>query len=269
VSFRPRFRGEHIEAIEAFITHHLEESGKKGLVVGMSGGLDSSLVARLCADAVGPARVLGLMLNDEITEPRDIRNVRSWAKTLRMPLREIDIGPMVESFRKSLGMKPAQRTALGNIKARCRMIVLYNTAALEDRLVIGTGNKSEILIGYFSKWGDGGADFMPLGDLYKTQVRDMARFLRLPKRIIDKVPAAGLWKGQTDEGELGISYDELDRILLGLELQLDVKDIARKTGLSPRKISKVERLVAKNVHKRKMPLIPKLSVRTVGLDWRE
>jgi len=269
VDLRPRFREEHVTAIESFISHHLEESGRSGLVLGMSGGLDSSLVAKLCADAVGPARVLGMMVYDDMTDPGDIRDVRSWTKTLRVSLRELDIGPMVESFRKGLKLKASQRNAMGNVRARCRMIVLYNIAALENRLVMGTGNKSEILAGYFSKFGDGGADFMPIGDLYKTQVREMARFLRLPKRIIEKVPSAGLWRGQTDEGELGISYDEMDRILLGLELQLDAGDIARKTGLNPKKIAKVEKLVSRSIHKRKTPLIPKLGIRTVGLDWRE
>lgn len=269
MNLRPKFREEHVKAIEVFLTHHLEESGRKGFVLGMSGGLDSSLVAKLCADAVGPAKVLGLMLNEDVTEPRDVTHVRNWARTLHMLLKEIDIKPMVDSFRKGLGLRPSQRSAIGNIKARVRMIVLYNTAAAGDRLVIGTGNKSELLTGYTTKFGDGGADFMPLGDLYKTQVSDMAKFLKLPKRIIEKVPTAGLWKGQTDERELGISYDELDRILLGLELQLDKADIARKTGLAPKKIAKVEQLVARSVHKRKLPLIPKLGIRTIGLDWRE
>jgi len=269
VNLKPRFREEHIKAIEDFLSHHLEESGKKGFVLGMSGGLDSSLVAKLCADAVGPAKVLGLMLNEIVTDPLDVTHTRKWARTLHVLFKEIDIKPMVDSFRRGLGLKPSQRNAIGNIKARVRMIALYNTAAAENRLVIGTGNKSELLTGYTTKFGDGGADLMPLGDLYKTQVRDMAKFLKLPKQIMGKVPTAGLWKGQTDEGELGISYDDLDCILLGLELQFDKIDIARKTGLPPKKIAKVERLVARSVHKRKLPLIPKLGIRTIGFDWRE
>jgi len=269
VDLRPKFREEHVKAIELFLSHHLEESGKRGFVLGMSGGLDSSLVAKLCAEAVSPAKVLGLMLNEETTYPADIADVKKWAKSLHMSVKEINITQMVDSFRKGLGLGPRQRAALGNVKARLRMIVLYNTAASKDMLVIGTGNKSELLTGYTTKFGDGGADLMPLGDLYKTQVREMARFLKLPKRIMEKVPTAGLWKGQTDEAELGISYDDLDRILLGLELQLDRKDIARKTGFALQKIAKVERLVTRSIHKRKLPLIPKLGIRTIGLDWRE
>lgn len=235
----------------------------------MSGGLDSSLLAKLCADAVGAKKVLGMMLFDDVTIAGDRRDAKEWAKTLGISFREVDISPVVNAFKNTLGMGPGRRNALGNVKARCRMIILYDVAGLEDRLVMGTSNKSELLTGYFTKAGDGMADFAPLGDLYKTQVREMARFLGVPKRILEKVPTAGLWKGQTDEKELGMAYEDIDRILLGLELQLDHADITRKTGLSPTKVSKVERLIARSVHKRKTPLIPKLGIRTLGLDWRE
>jgi len=269
VNLRPKFREEHVVAIESFIAHHLRESGRKGLVVGMSGGLDSSLAAKLCVDAVGARKVLGLMLYDDATSPGDRKDARGMAKSLKISFRELSIAPMVDAFRRALRIKSSQRVALGNIKARCRMIVLYGVAGLENRMVIGTSNKSELLTGYFTKAGDGMADFAPLGDLYKTQVREMARFLDLPKGILGKRPTAGLWKGQTDEKELGISYSDLDRVLLGLELQLDADDISRKTGLSPAKVSLVERLISQSVHKRKIPLIPKMGIRTLGLDWRE
>src|SRR3989449_3218884 len=134
---------------------------------------------------------------------------------------------------------------------------------------MGTGNKSEALTGYFSKWGDGGVDFLPIGDLYKTQVKEMARYVGVPPEIVEKVPTAGLWPGQTDEGELGISYSELDRILLGIELQLEPEAISEKAGVPLDHVKYVQGLVAKSVHKRKMPLIPKVGVRTIGLDWRE
>jgi NAD+ synthase len=120
-----------------------------------------------------------------------------------------------------------------------------------------------------TKFGDGGCDFAPIGDLYKTQVREMARHLGLPRAILDKVPTAGLWRGQTDEGELGITYDELDRILLGIELQFHTDEIAERADVAMKQVERIERLVASNVHKRKMPLIPKVGIRTFGLDWRE
>ncbi len=269
MNLRPKFREEHVTAIESFIAHHLKESDRKGLVLGISGGLDSAVVAKLCSNAVGPSKVLGLMLHDNVTADGDRKDARSFARTLDIGYREVDITPVIDSFKRSLKLKAAQKIAIGNIKARSRMTILYNVAALENRLVIGTGNKSEIACGYFTKFGDGGADFMPLGDLYKTQVREMATFLDVPKRIVEKAPAAGLWKGQTDEDELGIAYSDLDRILLGLELQFDDDVIARKTGLSPVEIAKVRRHVDSSIHKRKMPLIPKLGIRTFGLDWRE
>ena len=149
------------------------------------------------------------------------------------------------------------------------MIVLYFIANTEGRVVMGTGNKSELLCGYFTLHGDGAADFLPIGDLYKTQVREMARYLALPAEIVDKVPTAGLWPGQTDEGELGIAYDELDRILLGIELQLEPEAIAQKAGVPLDHVAYVQKFVTSSVHKRKMPLIPKVGARTIGLDWRE
>ena len=149
------------------------------------------------------------------------------------------------------------------------MIALYHAARDEGRLVIGTGNKSELALGYFTKMGDGGCDFLPIGDLYKTQVREMARHLGLPAKILRKVPTAGLWPGQTDERDFGISYEELDRVLLGIELRYTAEEIAERTDVDVKQVRRIESLVAANVHKRKMPLIPKVGIRTFGLDWRE
>jgi NAD+ synthase len=176
---------------------------------------------------------------------------------------------MVSSFDEHLKAKKVDRVARGNLRARARMVVLYFVANTEDRVVMGTGNKSELLCGYFTRYGDGGVDFQPIGDLYKTQVRAMARHLGLPKKIIDRVPTAGLWPGQTDEGDLGISYDELDRILLGIELQMEPEGIAEKAGVPVEHVRRIEDLVAATAYKRKAPLVPKLGIRTLGLDWRE
>lgn len=266
-ALRPSFRPDQVEVIKSFIRHHLEDSGRAGVVLGMSGGVDSSLVAKLCADAVGPERVLGMWLGEGPAEGGDHRDAKEWAGALRISLRELDIAPFVSTFRERLRVD--DKIALGNIKARVRMIVLYDIARRENRLVIGTGNKSEALLGYFTLFGDGGVDFQPIGDVYKTQVREMARFLGVPERILAKVPSAGLWAGQTDEGELGVTYDVLDRVLLGLELRMTSEDIAERTGASLETVEHVERLHRASIHKRKMPLIPKLGIRTIGLDWRE
>jgi len=264
----PRFSEDHVGIVRSFIAHVVEESGRRGVVLGLSGGLDSALVAKLCADAIGPKRVLGMAL-PEGPGGQDRKDAEAWAKELGIGFRVLDIKRIVGTLEGSLAASRAPRIARGNIRARARMIVLYYVANTEGRLVIGTGNKSEILTGYFTVAGDGACDFLPIGDLYKTQVREMARHLGLPPRIVDQTPTAGLWKGQTDEGELGITYDELDRILLGIELQLEPEAIAEKASVPIDRVRHVEDLVASGVHKRKMPLIPKLGVRTIGLDWRE
>ncbi len=264
----PRFREEHVRIIESFLSHQLEASGRKGVVLGLSGGLDSALVAKLCVNALGAKPVLALGL-PEGQGGQDLEDARTWAKELGIEFRIIDIAPMVSGFDEHLKAKKADRIARGNLRARTRMVVLYWVANSEDRLVIGTGNKSELLLGYFTRWGDGGTDVQPIGDLYKTQVREMSRFLGVPKGILDKVPSAGLWPGQTDEGELGIPYDELDRILLGIELQMEPETIAERAKVPLDRVGRIEDRVAATAFKRKMPLIPKLGVRTLGLDWRE
>ena len=268
MALRPKFQDGYVDVITSFLRHHLKESGRKGFVLGMSGGVDSSLVANLCSDAVGPAKVLGLAL-PETAGSEDEKDARAYAKELGIGVRTIAIAAMVDAITKRLKIPKSDRVALGNVKARVRMTALYQVAHDEDRLVVGTGNKSELALGYFSKFGDGGCDFLPIGDLYKTQVREMARHLGLPRKILEKVPTAGLWAGQTDEGDLGIAYEELDRILLGLELQYTAEEIAERGEVDVKRVLRIERLVAGGVHKRKMPLIPKIGVRTFGLDWRE
>lgn len=267
-SLRPTLREHTAEAIVSFIRQKLEESGAKGIVVGMSGGVDSSVVAVLCVRALGPKRVLGLILPSADSDPEDRKDALAMARQLGIQTQEISIASFVAAFEAELDAT-SDRVLLANIKARCRMIALYHVARREQLIVIGTSNKSEYALGYFTKWGDGGADFAPLGDLYKTQVRALAKELEIPAKICEKVPTAGLWPGQTDEGELGITYDRLDQILHGIEFGLDAAEIRRRTGFSVREIARVMGLVRATVHKRKMPLIPKLGVRTFGLDWRE
>ncbi len=264
----PRFREEHVPLIESFVADALEASGRKGIVLGLSGGVDSALVAKLCADAVGPKRVLALAL-PEGKGSRDVADAKAYAKELGIGFRVIDIAPFVAALDEGLRPSKVDRIARGNLRARTRMIVWYYVANTEDRVVMGTGNKSELLTGYFTRWGDGGADFLPIGDLYKTQVWAMARHLGVPERIVRKKPTAGLWPGQTDEGELGMAYEDLDRVLLGVELQMEPEAIAEKTGVRLAEVERIEARVASTAFKRKMPLIPKVGIRTVGLDWRE
>ncbi|MEM4729238.1 MAG: NAD(+) synthase [Thermoplasmata archaeon] len=298
----PRFEPEMAEAICRFIGHRVEQAGASGVVFGLSGGLDSTVVGALSARALGEERVLALLMPEKRPAPEALLAV----KWLGVPHRIVPIGELTASVlevggagarassaaggggrraggggqghasrmgrvagKGKGGMVADPRLVAGNVKARLRMILLYLEANRSGRLVAGTGNKSEILTGYFTKYGDGGVDILPIGDLYKTQVRALAEWLGVPERIRLLVPSAGLYPGQTDEGELGISYEELDRILLGLELGLGPAEISRRAGITQERIARVMALVRRSAHKRLFPQIPKLAIRTVGLDWRE
>lgn len=265
---RPQLREHARNAIEDFIRHHVEMSGGGGVIIGLSGGLDSVTVSKLCCDAIGPDRVLNIYMPSAASSAQDLQDAEELCRMTGAELRIIDICPAVDAFRSILP-EMERKDMAGNVMARCRMVVLFHHARLMGRVVMGTSNKSEILTGYFTKFGDGASDFCPLGDLYKTEVRDLAHHIGVPQAIIDKAPSAGLWGGQTDEIEMGMTYDELDQILSGIERNLDDSVIASEASISVEKVVRARSMHRCSVHKRKMPLIPKLGVRTVGLDWRE
>jgi NAD+ synthase len=264
---KPELKEHTRAAINDFIRQKVEESGGKGVVIGLSGGIDSATVSKLCADAIGPEKVLNIFMPSKTSPSLDRRHVEDFCREFGMDLMVVDIAPVVKTFGTIL--PSLDKECAGNVMARCRMIVLYHHARMLGRVVMGTSNKSELLTGYFTKFGDGGADFCPIGDLYKTQVRMLAKEIGIPNAIIDKIPSAGLWKGQSDEGEMGISYDDLDQILLGFEHSMPDQHIVDDTGLPMEMVQKVWAMYKCSVHKRKMPLIPKLSARTLGSDWRE
>lgn len=269
MSLKPKFREEMVDVVSTFIKDSVKQSGTKGVVIGMSGGLDSSLLAKLASDALGPDKVLGIFLPESTTPEMDADHAESFATELGIEFETISIDEAVEALKNTAGGSANDATVLANIKARTRMIIVYERANSMGRMVLGTGNKSELMVGYFTKFGDGGCDFLPLGDLYKTQIREMARYLDLPEGIIAKPPSAGLWEGQSDEKELGISYDELDPILLGIELGMNDKEISERTGSVDSEVSRIRSIVKSTAHKRKTPLIPKIGAKTIGLDWRE
>ncbi len=248
-----------------FIREELERSGIKKGILGLSGGLDSAVCAALAARALGPANVLALILPYGKTFPKDVRHAEALAGKLGIASRKIDIAPQVDPYFRA--HPTANRILMGNKMARERMSILFDFSAREKALVLGTSNKTELLIGYGTIYGDMACAIIPLGDLYKTQVRRLAAHLGIPRSIRDKTPTAGLWADQTDEGEIGLSYAELDEILFGfVERKRSEKDLIAE-GFEPRKVRKIARLIRRSEFKRKLPPIAKLSTRSVGHDF--
>jgi NAD+ synthase len=252
--------------VKEFITTYVETSGCSHVVLGLSGGVDSAVCAVLCKEALGVNNVQCIFLPDTTTPALDRKHVDLFVKTFHIRCKELEISPFVDAFRKTL--QHNKKMTLANIKPRVRMILLYEYANETKSLVCGTSNKSEILVGYFTKYGDGGVDFQPLGDLYKTQIYQLAKYLKIPAPIIRKPPTAGLWIGQTDEKELRMSYQTLDKILYGLELKIEPGEIQRITHTSSEQIERIRLMRIHSQHKRRTPLIPKIGIRTPGLDWR-
>jgi len=253
--------------ITDFIKTYITQADADGVVLGLSGGVDSAVVALLTTRALGKKHVHCLFMPDAATPDNDRRHRHLITTKYKIPCTTIDITPIIDTYTTVLGKRPPKKT-LANIKARARMILLFTYANQTHRLVCGTSNKSEMLVGYFTKYGDGGADIQPIGDLYKTQIYQLAKYLGIPKPIITKPPTAGLWIGQTDEGELKMKYGTLDQILFGLECKLPTPTIQREAHATKAQVERIRAMRARSQHKRRFPLIPKLGIRTPGLDWR-
>nr|AGF93005.1 NAD+ synthetase [uncultured organism] len=256
---------EDIQLIKKFISDKVEKNNTEGVVLGLSGGLDSTTVLKLSVDALGKENVHGIIMPESATPEEDMRDARWIAEKWDVEYDEFDIDPIMECFPAD----PKERLAYANLKARIRSCIEYYTANVENKLVVGTSNKSELLLGYTTKYGDSAVDFLPIGDVYKSDVRRLAEKIDVPERFLDKVPRAGLWEGQTDEEELGHSYEEIDKVLKSIENQDSLEKIAEKNGLSEGTVKDVKDMIHSSVHKRKFPTVLKLRSRTVGVDWRE
>lgn len=237
-----------VERICDFIRGVVSSSGSTGVVLGLSGGVDSATVAYLCVRALGSERVFALIMPEtRVTPEQDVEDAINVAESLGMEYKLIEINDIVRVFKEKAG--EGSKIAEANLKPRIRMVLNYYHANSMNRLVAGTGNKSELMVGYFTKYGDGGVDFLPIGDLYKTEVFQLAAYLGVPRRIIEKKPSARLWPGQTDEEEMGISYAELDEIL---------KLIEKGERRDDEKFRRVVQMVERSRHKREMPPVARV-----------
>ncbi len=243
--------------IEEFISSSVGKSGADGVVVGLSGGVDSSVVATLCVRALGKERVLGLIMPTSFTPQQDVLDAEWLASWLGINAKKIMIDPIVDAFSQQLGadsLNMGLRIPFANLRARVRMTLLYFHANAENRLVAGTGDRSEILIGYFTKYGDGGVDILPIGGLFKSQVRRLASHLGLPDRIAYKPSSPQLYPGHKAVDEIPADYEQLDVILyLLFDKQKKAEEIARETGFSSELVQEVIRRYEASHHKRGIP----------------
>ncbi|XRP97207.1 NAD+ synthase [Methanocaldococcus sp. 16A] len=251
---------EIVKKITNFIKEKVEEAKANGVVVGLSGGIDSSVTAYLCVQALGKDKVLGIIMPEKNTNPRDVGHAKMVAERLGIKYIISDITDILKAFGAGgyVPTKEFDKIADGNLKARIRMCILYYFANKYNLLVAGTSNKSEIYVGYGTKHGDIACDIRPIGNLFKTEVRELAKYLGVPKEIIEKPPSAGLWEGQTDEGELGIKYETLDKILKLYEEGKSAEEISKELNIPIDDVEHVFDLIKKSEHKRTLPPTPEI-----------
>ncbi|HEV8251878.1 MAG TPA: NAD+ synthase [Candidatus Limnocylindria bacterium] len=257
-----------VEVITAFIRSQARQTGFDRLVVGLSGGVDSATVAFLVARAIGADNLLAVRMPYHSSSPDSEADAMRVVTALGCRTEQVDITPMVDPMLALLigEDEVAMQVRRGNVMARQRMIVLYDRSVAFDALVAGTSNKTEALLGYGTLHGDMACAIAPIGDLYKSQLRAVAGALGVPQEILDKAPSADLWPGQTDEGELGAGYDDLDRVLFALVDRRWSVERCVAGGLDPQLVTRVAARVARNEFKRQMPPVAKLSLRTPGVD---
>lgn len=256
--------------LKRFIKDYVKKTKANGVVLNLSGGIDSSTTAALTTLALGSDRVLALSLPEKETfSQMDAKHTNMMKQKFGFDLETIDITTILKACFKSIpAFDPSDKLSKGNIKARARMLFLYYYANRQNRIVVGSSDKSETMMGYFTKWGDIAADISPLMDLYKTQVRQLAAYIGVPAEIIAKPSSPQLWPEQLAEEELGIKYDVLDLILVGLENFVAAEEIAKLLNQPLELVMKTKARWLSREHKRRAPLAMKMEYRTVGADFR-
>jgi NAD+ synthase len=254
------------ELLVSFLREEVGNTGLQRAVLGLSGGIDSAVVAALCARAFGPRNVLAVLMPYRTSNPDSERDAQAVAAALDLETRRVEVSGMADACFEALGITSAHRR--GNVLARCRMTVLYDLSVEWQGLVIGTSNKTEILLGYSTQWGDAAHAVNPIGDLYKHQVYQLARWLELPAEVIEKPPSADLFEGQTDEADLGFRYADVDRLLYRMVDRRWSEAELTADGFDAAFIGRVAQRIVQYQFKRLPPVIAKLSQRTVGQDFR-
>jgi len=252
--------------IVRFLRDGLHRHGFTRGVVGLSGGLDSALVVFLAAQALGADNVLAVALPYSASSPASLAGAREVAAATGVRLETIPIHPMADPY--LAGIPEEARVRRGNVLARLRMVVLFDLSARENALVVGTSNKTELLLGYTTQFGDSACALLPIGDLYKNQVRRLARHVGVPETILKRAPSADLWAGQTDEEEMGFTYEEVDRLFVRMIDERLPPGRLLEEGFDPQLLRRVRTLVRRSQYKRRTPPVAKISHRTVGSDFR-
>ena len=237
-----------ISEIQEWIDDYCKSAKVDGIVVGISGGIDSAVTSTLCSNAIGKDAIIGLGLPC-LSNPKDLSDAKLFAAQLGIEFIIFDLSSVYEEIMKVTANNiESNNLAAANLKARLRMVTCYFTAQSKGNYLIGgTGNRTELAIGYFTKYGDGGVDIEPLGGLYKCEVREIAKKLNIPEEIINKPPSAGLWEGQTDEDEIGMTYDRMDEIIYRIDHDLSLTDLDKKD------VERVKEMMNTSKHKNNMP----------------
>jgi NAD+ synthase len=256
-----RLAPEELEAtrehIVSFVQRVVDDANAEGAVIGLSGGIDSTTTAALAVEALGAEHVHGLVMPSEVNTEENMSDAERVAELLGIEYDVVDINPIADAFFEAYPDATEDRMATGNVRVRIRGVLNYFVANHEGKIVLGTGNRSEALTGYFTKYGDQAVDCNPIGSLYKQQVRQVAASLGLPEDLVMKTPSAEMWLGQTDEEEMGLGYDTLDAILaLHVDGPLSEAATVRELGVDPAQVDRVVDLYERSAHKRQLPPAP-------------